>query len=183
MKRFGWLSAGLIGALLISWHFSQRSNERGATEASAQENAAEARLTPSRPSIAAPSTSPSSNPAEISSALTISAFADALNAADRDISADLLTLATVLESFRSNFPSSGNPVGDNAEIAAVLTGRNALRLAMIAPDHRALNAQGELCDRWGTPFFFHQLSGSEMEIRSAGPDRSLHTPDDAVLTP
>ena len=43
--------------------------------------------------------------------------------------------------------------------------------------------KGELCDRWGRPFFFHQLSGTKMEIRSAGPARQLWTDDDVVLTP
>ena len=58
-----------------------------------------------------------------------------------------------------------------------------LGFAFIPPGNPAINARGELCDRWGTPFFFHQLSGSQMEIRSAGPDRKLWTPDDEVLTP
>jgi hypothetical protein len=43
-----------------------------------------------------------------------------------------------------------------------------------------INARGELVDYWGTPFFFHQLSGTEMEIRSAGPDRVMWTVDDLV---
>jgi hypothetical protein len=40
-----------------------------------------------------------------------------------------------------------------------------------------------LCDRWGTPLRFHQLSGERMEIRSAGPDRKFGTPDDALWSP
>jgi hypothetical protein len=43
-----------------------------------------------------------------------------------------------------------------------------------------INEKGELVDAWGTPFFFHQLSGSEMEIRSAGPDKVMWTDDDLV---
>jgi hypothetical protein len=78
---------------------------------------------------------------------------------------------------------SGNPVGENSEITAALTGRNRLSYAFILPGSPAINSKGELCDRWGTPFFFHQLSGERMEIRSAGPDRKLWTPDDEVLTP
>jgi len=78
---------------------------------------------------------------------------------------------------------TANPVGENAEITAALTGRNRLGFAFIPAHDPAVNAKGELCDRWGTPFFFHQLSGERMEIRSAGPDGVLYTPDDQVLTP
>ena len=76
-----------------------------------------------------------------------------------------------------------NPVGENREITAALTGRNSIDFTFLPRDHPAINAKGELCDRWGTPFFFHQLSGGQMEIRSAGPDRTLWTDDDIVLTP
>ena len=76
-----------------------------------------------------------------------------------------------------------NPIGDNEDITAVLTGRNALGFAFIPKDCPAIDASGELCDRWGTPYFFHQLSAQEMEIRSAGPDRKMWTDDDEVLSP
>jgi hypothetical protein len=76
-----------------------------------------------------------------------------------------------------------NPIGENREITAALTGKNTLGFAFIPPDCPAINAAGELCDRWGTPYFFHQLSGQRMEIHSAGPDRKMWTGDDEVLTP
>jgi hypothetical protein len=112
-----------------------------------------------------------------------SRLADDFNAPGGDIRRDLQILHEILDAWQTNFPRDGNPVGDNAEITAALTGRNRLQLALIPPGHPAINARGELCDRWGTPFFFHQLSGTQMEIRSAGPDRTLHTPDDLVRTP
>jgi hypothetical protein len=112
-----------------------------------------------------------------------SALADALNSPATDIRADLRVVAEILDTFRSNFPREGNPVGTNAEITAVLAGRNALRLALIPPEHAAINREGELCDRWGTPFFFHAESGSKMAIRSAGPDRKMWSADDVVHTP
>ena len=34
--------------------------------------------------------------------------------------------------------------------------------------------------RWNTPYFFHQISGKQMEIHSAGPDRVRGTADDVV---
>ena len=112
-----------------------------------------------------------------------SPIAESLNAAGGDIRRDLGLINDVFTTWRTNFPGRGNPVGENREITAVLTGDNTLRYRFIRHDHPAINAQGELCDRWGTPFRFHQISGDDMEIRSAGPDRRFGTADDAVLTP
>ncbi len=61
--------------------------------------------------------------------------------------------------------------------------KNPLRLALIPPDQPAINRAGELCDRWGTPFFFHAESATRMEIRSAGPDQKMWSADDVVLSP
>lgn len=108
---------------------------------------------------------------------------DKLNAPGRTIHDDLQLLSDLFSSWQTTYPHSGNPVGSNAEIARALTGENTFHLAMIPKRHPAINSNGELVDRWGTPFFFHQLSGTRMEIRSAGPDRKLYTPDDAVLSP
>ncbi len=111
-----------------------------------------------------------------------SRLADQLNAPGGDIRADLKILNELFETWQSNFPRGGNPVGENAEITAALSGANPLRFAFLPRGHRAVNARGELCDRWGTPFRFHQVSGQQMEIRSAGPDRKFLTDDDAVWT-
>ena len=112
-----------------------------------------------------------------------STLADGLNSPTADIRADLRIVNEVIQAFQTNFPRDGNPVGTNAEINAVLTGKNKLRLALIPPDHPAINQAGELCDRWGTPFFFHAESAKKMEIRSAGPDRKMWNDDDVVLSP
>ncbi len=96
-------------------------------------------------------------------------LADRLNAPASDIASDLRLLNDIFVQYRSA-THGDNPVGENVEITAVLTGRNKLGFSFIPKDHPAINARGELCDRWGTPFFFHQLSGVQMEIRSAGPD-------------
>jgi len=139
--------------------------------------------TPSAAIVAQPSSSVSPVLASNSPDPTVSRLADALNAPAGSIRADLEIVSQLLEAFRTNFLASGNPVGDNAEITAALAGRNKLHVAFISPRHAAINARGELCDRWGTPFFFHQNSGTQMEIRSAGPDRKLWSDDDVVLTP
>ena len=124
------------------------------------------------------------NPKPKTSPREVSTLADALNSPSTDIRADLRLVSEIIDTFRTNFPSTGNPVGSNPEITAILTGKNKLRLALIPPNHPAINrATGELCDRWGTPFYFHAESGTKMEIRSAGPDKKLHTPDDILRSP
>src|SRR5687768_6133869 len=110
-------------------------------------------------------------------------IAAALNAPGSTIGRDLEIVSQLFEAWQSNFPREGNPVGENAEITAALMGENRLEFALIPRGHRAINENGELMDRWGTPFRLHQLSGSQMEIRSAGPDRKFATADDAVWTP
>jgi hypothetical protein len=117
------------------------------------------------------------------SAAEVSPLAEALNAPAGTIDADLRILDDVIHAFRTNFPRAGNPTGTNAEITAALAGKNPLRLALIPPQHAAINRDGELCDRWGTPFFFHAESATRMAIRSAGPDKKMWTEDDAVFTP
>jgi hypothetical protein len=74
-----------------------------------------------------------------------------------------------------------NPVGNNAEITAALMGKNPKGINFIRADAGLnVNSNGELVDAYGTPFFFHQLSGTVMEIRSAGQDRKMWTFDDEV---
>ncbi len=94
---------------------------------------------------------------------------------------------TVLENMRRAINEygtlfGGNPVGNNAEITAALKGGNPRQINLIdgKPGLR-LNDQGELIDPWGTPYFFHQLSGNDTEIRSAGPDKTMWTDDDLVV--
>lgn len=94
---------------------------------------------------------------------------------------------TVLENVRTairNYGAmfDGNPVGTNPEIAAALNGGNPKGVNFLeAEKGMRLNARGELVDPWGTPFFFHQLSGTETEIRSAGPDKQMWTADDLLI--
>jgi len=137
----------------------------------------------STPSSVGTSTQKLATPSATPAPTEVSHLADNLNAPTADIRADLRIVSDILATFRSNFPRDGNPVGNNAEITAALAGQNKLRFAFLPPTHSAINPQGELCDRWGTPFFFHAESGSKMEVRSAGPDKKLYTPDDAVSSP
>jgi hypothetical protein len=162
------LLATVIGVAWLRW----RGRSDGASEVKLSSPPLP---TNNRPGVAAD--------AKAASSESRSDLADALSASTTDIRADLRLVLMIVDTFRSNFPRDGNPVGNNAEITAALTGRNRLRLALIPPDHPVINAKGELCDRWGTPFFFHAESAAKMEIRSAGPDKKMWTSDDVTLAP
>jgi hypothetical protein len=91
----------------------------------------------------------------------------------------LSNMRIVIRRYGSMF--GGNPVGTNPEITAALNGDNPKQARFITEESGLrINGAGELVDYWGTPFFFHQLSANEMEIRSAGPDRKMWTADDLV---
>jgi hypothetical protein len=102
----------------------------------------------------------------------------ALNAPVHDARHDLGILAELFAHYQGEFREL--PVGNNAEITAALAGDNTRAYAILPADHPAINADGELTDRWGTPYFFHQLAGNLMEIRSSGPDRRRYTADDVL---
>jgi hypothetical protein len=75
----------------------------------------------------------------------------------------------------------GNPVGNNADFTRQLSGQNPKHINFInAEAGMQVNENGELVDPWGTPYFFHQISGSDTEVRSAGPDKIMYTSDDIV---
>lgn len=91
---------------------------------------------------------------------------------------DLEKISRMLRDYRTSMGS--DPVGTNAEIMKSIMGGNPKKARLGPPEGMSLNANGELVDPWGTPFFFHQLSGDHMEIRSAGPDLRMWTRDDIV---
>lgn len=176
MKRPIVLVAGVALSVLLVWFFSSEAGRAMLNPSSVH---ASASTDPSASNVSSHSNaSPSTRPLP---PLEISDLARDLNSPATDIRADLKILGTIIDTFRSN--ARANPTGNNAEITAILTGKNTFRLALIPPAHPAINAQGELCDRWGRPFFFHQVSGTNMEIRSAGPDRKMWTDDDALFVP
>lgn len=92
------------------------------------------------------------------------------------IQQDLTLVENLLFSFHSVFNEF--PYGDNAELMAAFSGGNARKIAFVIPETVPLDSEGRLIDRWGTPFYFHRLSGAEIEVRSAGPDGVHWTVDD-----
>ncbi|MGJ8639750.1 MAG: hypothetical protein ACSHYA_10180 [Opitutaceae bacterium] len=88
----------------------------------------------------------------------------------------LNTLRDLLEHYR--FAYKENPTGvENFEFTEQLLGKNPMRIVFLDTEIEALD-DNQLLDTWGTPYFFHPLSATEMEIRSAGPDKQLWTSDD-----
>lgn len=90
---------------------------------------------------------------------------------------DLSLLSKIFSKYRLIFKE--NPVGtDNFEFTAALLGNNPKKTFFIDPEHPSLNEQNQLLDRWGTPYRFHPLSATQLEIISSGPDKKLWTKDD-----
>jgi len=90
-------------------------------------------------------------------------------------------LGEVLSFYRMAFEE--NPVAaDNQSVMASLMGENPRGLVFFPEDHPELNSERELLDPWGTPYYFHALSGKQMEIVSTGPDLKLGSDDDLIHT-
>lgn len=111
----------------------------------------------------------------------IQRLADNLAAKTETPVRDLEMVDDFIDLYRKVF-QQGNPIGLNEDITAVLTGRNA-KNGILFPPNSPMIVKGQLVDRWGTPYWFHPSSGHQMEIRSAGPDKELFTPDDIVKNP
>jgi len=96
--------------------------------------------------------------------------------AETEVAIDKISL--MLRDYRTI--AGENPVGTNAEVMKAIMGGNPRGAMLGPPEGIVLNENSELIDRWGTPYFFHQLTKDLMEIQSAGPDRILWTSDDLV---
>ncbi len=96
-----------------------------------------------------------------------------------DIAIELDAVQLALRDFRTAM--GANPIGTNAEITQSMLGDNLKQVKIPVPQGSQLNGKGELCDRWGTPYFFHQISHDVMEVRSAGADRVMWTDDDVEV--
>ena len=131
----------------------------------------------SPPTLPSPS---SAVPAQVFIDPMLQARADQLHETDQPPERDLEIISEFLQTYGR--ARGGNPIGGNAEITAALTGSDGHQGRVYPPIHRTIK-DGQLTDRWGTPYWFHPNSGNEMEIRSAGPDKELFTQDDFVLNP
>lgn len=107
--------------------------------------------------------------------------AEGLNKEGVSVEEDIEVIGSIIDQYRKIFGS--NPIaGENRDLVLALTGDNPHKLALIDPSSPAINDQGELVDRWGTPFRFHPVDSRQpMEIFSAGPDTKFATPDDIQI--
>jgi hypothetical protein len=97
-----------------------------------------------------------------------------------DGEADISALADLTRTYLEQpFTNERDSLGFNDDLARVLTDREVLGEAAIPAGHPALR-DGQLIDRWGTPWFVHPLSSDLIQLRSAGPDCRLFTGDDLV---
>lgn len=162
MKAAVWCagSALVILAILLFGGMPFSSSGKGAPPASVVPKASEQKLEAPRETVMLP----------------VAENANSLNIPETTAKDDIATLDFLISNFRKL--EGENPVGENDEITAALLGRNPKGLGYLRSDSAYIDSSGRLIDRWGTPYFFHAVSGNEMEIFSAGPDRRHHTDDD-----
>ncbi|MEK7953699.1 hypothetical protein [Luteolibacter soli] len=75
------------------------------------------------------------------------------------------------------------PIGGNADLAAALRGENPNRETYLPEGHPVFSKDGLLIDRWGSPLVVHPEAWTQLELRSAGPDKIAYTSDDLVMKP
>jgi hypothetical protein len=198
MKK--WLPVILLVCALAGgvWYFSTRSASKSPTAASSFHGASPG-ATPGLPPagtqtpafVPNPALAPgeaasvesaggASAPSTLSPSATPFLLGSATSAPAMDAATVLGNMRITINQYGSMF--GGNPVGTNPEITRALNGDNPKQVKFIKEDAGLrINGREELVDYWGTPFFFHQLSGTEMEIRSAGSDKVMWTADDLVI--
>lgn len=138
--------------------------------------------TPAPPPLPANSPSrPALQPVAPSAAFPRSPLADALNSPSTTAKDDLRAVGQILALYRERFHAY--PAFEtNAQLVNALAGANPQRIGLLPRDASAISpATGELLDRWGTPYHAHGISRDALELRSAGPDRTLFTADDLTL--
>lgn len=188
-----WVAALVIVAVALAVWFSLPKNKTGTPATPAEKVAAET----SALSNALASQSPKtvaiirSNFARVQATETLpsatSTVAPAPSGQPEPLQFTNFSPSIVLENMSRVFHQynqtyGGNPVGINSEITTQLSGNNPKHINFLSPDEgMRVNEKGELVDPWGTPYFFHQLSGTDMEIHSAGPDKIMWTSDDLVV--
>ncbi|MDA7680191.1 type II secretion system protein GspG [bacterium] len=154
-----------LGAIALNW---SRHQNRVPVELST--------ITPSRTISESQDEIPQIPPGRSITLLPGATVINELHQAELSGEDDLQLLDTLLMTYRQAVRD--NPTGENYEIVEALTGSNQKSVAVIPLDHSSISSDGELLDRWGSPYHFHSISSQTMEIRSAGPDGNLWTSDD-----
>ena len=175
-----WLFVPLAILLAAVWCYIATHSKRAAPGPAAATQIAQAPA----PALASPPLAASPTPADDADAMAGSPLAAELNTPGGDGLHDVQPLHALIRQYlRILHHRQGPPIGDDTDLAHVLTGHNPMRLIFVPPGNPALSADGHLRDRWGTPYFIHALGYGTYEVRSAGPDRKLFTTDDLVDGP
>ena len=66
----------------------------------------------------------------------------------------------------------------NEDLVLFLLGSNSHQSPFITESSSALNKDGQLIDRWGSPIIVHPVSQKLLELRTSGPDKTPYTADD-----
>jgi hypothetical protein len=171
-----WWIAGLVLAAMVASIFWHR---RGTTEPRAERSVKEAMTKPeSEPSQVK---SPGARPA---GPLVGERILKDYGNPERPPEEDLMWMARALDNFALLVKGDNPlPLGANEDIANALRGRNKAKLRALPDGHPAFNDRGQIVDRWGTPLYFHARRRDQLDIRSAGPDREMWTPDDLHRQP
>jgi hypothetical protein len=159
------MSILLISVNLLMWFYSQDDDKPSPPT---QPESSSPRSTEKPVPTAAPALPRIDHPILVSSAR--------FQLAETDPAEDIEILSAVIETYRRDF--GGNPIGENEEIFAALRGENPKGLLYLPSEIPGLQATGVVLDRWGTPWRFHALSGTNMEVDSAGPDGTFGNADD-----
>ncbi len=162
----------IVLAVLVAWMF-QAVNSPEIDRALEQKAKAQA----AKPAV---TTTPPARPAPVFLDPVLQAQADRLNAPEHTAHEDVQIVAEFVDVYRKAL--GGNPIGQNDDITAALTGTGGHQGRVFPPNSPAIR-DGKLVDRWGTPYWFHPESSTKMEIRSAGPDKDLFTGDDVIHKP
>jgi hypothetical protein len=193
MKRTAALLAGIILGIVLALYFFNRKNAQPAQQRTVeQQNAAVAAALASQNSNTVAVIQSNFAPAQAASAQVAAGAVSGIATPPAAGSPSQLEITnmppeTAIENMSRAIRQygqmfGGNPVGTNPEFAKQLGGDNPKHINFISEDSgMRLDGNGELVDPWGTPYFFHQLSGSDTEVRSAGPDKVMYTSDDIVV--
>jgi hypothetical protein len=181
-KRSGlYLLLLLVLALFLAWMLSSRSR----VEIQAETNGVNKKEVGIQPSISSATLPSQAIRGSATAAVDVEhqKMADELHNQENPPERDLEIVQQFLTLYGKAF-KEGMPTGDNGDITAALIGvADVTRPGQLFPrNHRAIR-DGQLIDRWGTPFWFHPNSSSQMEIRSGGPDKQMFTQDDVILNP
>lgn len=91
---------------------------------------------------------------------------------------DVQTVSLMLESAFMLMKDQMPSFSGNQELVTILQGKNPSGMKFLSTSFPYLDQEGQLLDRWRNPLFFHRISGSMIDVRSAGPDGIMWNVDD-----